>query len=77
MAAPDLTAEATLYRPSRSYRTRGHGGHTSADPRVLPQDYSQCGNCTCDPGKCCTKSGDDCLCYLCLTGPDRASMRRY
>jgi hypothetical protein len=63
MAMPHFTAEASLHRSGRSYRTRRHGSQSSSD-LVVPQD--QCGQCTCDPGQCCSTLGKGfCACKRC------------
>jgi hypothetical protein len=70
MSLPEFTAEATLYRTARAYRTATLSG-VARVRGIVPQDLSTCGNCSCDTGKCCTKSGDDCICYVCATSVSR------
>lgn len=65
MKMPGLTAEASLYESSRQYRM-GMAGD-SANTRIVPQsDRSDCGDCSCEDGQCCSKTWTGgCKCKTC------------
>lgn len=69
MNAPQFTADASLYEASEHYRQQSVSATVAFGVQAALRIgglNATCGNCTCDPGQCCTATAAGCKCENCV-----------